>query len=177
MKNTIRRFKVFEAVEDDSRLSKSLTDTLNKQIKNELMSSQKYRAMSCWLDDKGWIGGSKYYFKSAQEELSHMDKVYQYLFDRNATAKVPNADEVKHDFKSIREVLELSLKHEMEITKNWEAISELSKKEGDNTSYEFAQGFLKEQIEEEEKFRNLLFKLDLNMPDWKTDELFEDLLK
>lgn len=62
------------------------------------------------------------------------------------------------------------------VTKNWEAISELAKKEGDNTTYEFAQGFLKEQVEEEEKFRNLLFKLDLNMPDWKTDELFESLL-
>lgn len=129
------------------------------------------------LDDKGWIGGSKYYFKTAQEELGHMDKVYQYLFDRNALAKVPTTDEVKQNFKSIREVLEDSLEHEIKVTENWEAISELAKKEGDNTTYEFAQGFLKEQVEEEEeKFRNLLFKLDLNMPDWKTDELFESLL-
>ena len=83
--------------------------------------------------------------------------------------------DIKQSFKSIREVLEDSLEHEIKVTKNTEAISELAKREGDNTTYEFAQGFLKEQVEEE-KFRNLLFKLDLNMPDWKTDELFESLL-
>lgn len=42
MKNSIRRFQTFEAIEDDSRLSKQITDILNTQIKNELMSSQKY---------------------------------------------------------------------------------------------------------------------------------------
>ena len=176
MKSHIKAFKVFEAVEQESRLSKKVTDILNLQIKNELQSSQVYRGMSCWLDDKGWIGGSKYYFRNAQEVLQHMDKVYKYLFDRNALAKVPNTETVKQEFKSIREVLEFSLEHEMKVTRNWEDISEAAKKEGDNTTYEFAQGFLKEQIEEEEKFRNLLFKLDLNMPDWKTDELFESLL-
>jgi ferritin len=173
----IKKFNLFESIEDKERLSKSVSTILNTQIKNELQSSQIYRGMSCWLDDSGWIGASKYYFKTAQEELSHMDKVYEYLFSRNAQAKVPTCVEVKQDFKSIREVLEVSLKHEMTVTKNWEDISDLAKKEGDNTTYEFAQGFLKEQIEEEEKFRNLLYKLDLDMPDWKTDELFEDLMK
>lgn len=173
----IKSFKVFEGIEQEVRLSANVAEILNMQIKNELMSSQIYRGMSCWLDDKGWIGASKYFFKSAQEELVHMDKVYQYLFDRNVVAQVPTTEGVRQEYESIREVLEESLAHEMQVTKNWEVISEVSKKESDNTTYEFAQFFLKEQIEEEEKFRNLLFKLDLNMPEWKTDELFEDLLK
>ncbi len=90
---------------------------------------------------------------------------------------MPKCDEVNQKFKGIRDVIEQSLEHEIGVTRNWEAISEAAKKGGDNTTYEFAQFFLKEQIEEEEKFRNLLFKLDLDMPDWKTDELFEDLTK
>ena len=36
-------------------------------------------------------------------------------------------------------------------------------------------GFLKEQVTEEEKFRNLLFKMNLDAPKWKIDELFKDL--
>lgn len=63
----------------------------------------------------------------------------------------------------------------MTVTEQWNNISKLAKNANDNTTYEFAQWFLKEQVEEEEKFRNILFKLDLDMPKWKTDELFEGL--
>ncbi len=169
-------FSLFEGIEDEGRLSEEITEILNKQIKNELMSSQIYRGISCWCDDKGWIDASKYYFKSAQEELVHQDKIYQYLFDRNVLAFVPNIDGVKQEFGDIREVVEYSLEHEMEITKNWEGISESAEDDGDSTTFEFAQWFLKEQVEEEEKFRNLLFKMNLDMPKWKIEELFKDLL-
>jgi len=178
MKN-VKSFSLFEKanIEKEARLSKGVTDALNTQIKNELESSQIYMGMTCWTDDEGWIGASKYFFKSAQEELVHMNKIYQYLFDRNCVAKVPTCGDVKQSFKDIREVVELSLEHEMAVTKMWNDISELAKKEGDNTTYEFAQWFLKEQTEEEEKFRNILFKMNLDMPKYEIDDLFEDLLK
>lgn len=105
-----------------------------------------------------------------------MKKIYQYLFDRNVLAKVPTLDEVQQEFTDIREIVELSLEHEIQVTKNWDNISNLSKAQGDNTTYEFAQWFLKEQIEEEDKFRDILFKLNLEMPKWKVDELFEELM-
>ncbi len=76
MKNRIKNYAMFEAIEQSQRLEPNIAKILNDQIKNELMSSQVYRGMSCWLDDKGWIGASRYYFKTAQEELAHMDKVY-----------------------------------------------------------------------------------------------------
>lgn len=163
------------AIAQVGRLSDEITAILNTQIKNELMSSQLYLGMTCFLDDKGWIGASKYYFKTAKEELNHMNKIYDYLFDRNVKAVVPTTDEVKQEFAGIREILESSLEHEIEVTKNWNDISEKAKAEGDNTTYEFAQWFLAEQVEEENKFREILFKLDLDMPDWKIDELFEAL--
>lgn len=163
-------------LEQKSRLSSAVAEILNTQIMNELQSSQIYKGMSCWLDDKGWIGASKYFFKASSEELAHMDKVYQYLFDRNAVAKVPTCETVKQEFKDIREVVEMSLQHEMDVTKNWEDIANKAKEEGDNTTYDFVQFFLKEQVEEEEKFRKILFKMDLDMPKWEIDELFESLM-
>jgi hypothetical protein len=42
-------FSLFEGIEDKGRLSDKITGILNKQIKNELLSSQIYRGMSCWL--------------------------------------------------------------------------------------------------------------------------------
>src|SRR5574343_1083891 len=164
-----------ESIQQEERLSKTITDVLNAQIKNEAMSSQIYLGMTCWLDDTGWIGASKYYFKTAQEELAHMNKIYKYMFDRNVKPVVPEIGSVTQVFENIREVLELSLTHEMTVTEQWNNITKLAKDAKDNNTYEFAQWFLKEQVEEEEKFRNILFKLDLDMPKWKTDELFEGL--
>jgi ferritin len=103
--------------------------------------------MCCWLDDAGWIDASKYYCKAAKEELLHMDKIYEYLFSRNVRAVVPVCEEVKQEFNNIREVVESSLEHEIKITKDWEGISKAAENDGDNTTYEFAQWFLKEQIE------------------------------
>jgi ferritin len=171
-------FKLFEGtIENEGRLSEKITTILNEQIKNELDSSQIYRAMSCWLDDQGWVEAAQYYFKSAQEELTHQDKIYEYLFDRNVKPKVPVCSEVEQEFKDIREILEKSLEHEIKVTKEWETIANLAKEEGDNTTYNFSQWFVNEQTEEEKKFRDLLFKLNHEMPQWKLDELFGELLE
>ena len=168
-------FSLFEGVEKEGRLSEKITKILNEQIKNELMSSQIYRGMTCWLDNDGWIEAPKYYFKSAQEELTHQDKIYQYLFDRNVLAEVPIIEEVKQKFESIREVVEDSLKHEIEVSKQWEEISKVAKEENDSTTFEFAQWFLTEQIGEENKFRDMLDKMNMDLPKWRTDEFFKKL--
>lgn len=174
----LKNFNLFNesnGIENDSRLSSEIVNLLNTQIKSELESSQLYKSMACWLDDNGWAGASKYFFKSGQEELVHMDKIYMYLFERNCVAIVPPCDKVQDKFKDIRDVLELSLEHEIKVTKEWENISNVAKNNGDNTTVEFAQWFLKEQVEEEQKFRDLIFKLNLDIPKWKLDDIFNTL--
>lgn len=168
----IKMFEAFNGIEDKKRLSDSIIKILNEQIKNELDSSQIYRAISCWCDDNGLINASKYYFKSAQEELAHMDKIYQYLFEKNCKAVTPTCNEAKDSYKDITEVVQSSLDHEMQITKNWNDIADQALKEKDNDTYCLSQWFLKEQIEEENKFRDFLFKIRLEMPAWKIEELF-----
>lgn len=164
------------SIEQKPRLSKGITGILNKQIENELYSSQIYRSFSAWLDDEGWIGGSELFFKYADEELGHMSKVYKYLYEKNARALVPNVKNVPQEFKDIRDLVEKALEHEMKVTKNWNDIANKAKAEDDNDTYSFALGFVNEQREEEEKMRNILFSMDLDMPKWKIDEMFKNLL-
>lgn len=171
----VKLFEGFSNVEDLARLNKKVLDLLNGQVKNELESSQIYRAMACWLDNNGWTDAAKYFFKSGQEELVHMDKIYQYIFSMNSKAVTPACGEVKGEFSDIREILTLSLEHEMKVSEQWNNISTVAAKEGDMTTHEFAMFFVKEQVEEEEKFRDILLKLDLDMPKWKLEELFEEL--
>lgn len=164
------------SIEQKARLSKSIASILNKQIENELYSSQIYRAFSAWLDDEGWIGGSELFFKYADEELGHMSKIYKYLYEKNARAIVPNVKNVPVNFENVRDLVEKALEHEMKVTKNWNDIANKAKGEDDNDTYSFALGYVNEQREEEEKIRNILFSMDLDMPKWKIDELFKDLL-
>jgi ferritin len=168
----IKLFEQFSGIEDKARLSDKIVKLLNEQVKNELESSQLYKAMSCWLDDQGWITASKYFFKSGNEELIHMDKIYEYLFDKNCRAMVPNTDGIKNDFKDIKSIVEESLDHEMKITEQWNNIANSALGEKDNDTYCLAQWFLKEQIEEETKFRDFLFKIRLDMPKYEIDEMF-----
>lgn len=164
------------SIEQKSRLSNSIANILNKQIENELYSSQIYRSFSAWLDDKGWIGGSALFFKYADEELAHMSKIYKYFYEKNTRAIVPNVKNVPQEFNDIRDLVEKALEHEMKVTKNWNDIANKAKSEDDNDTYSFALGFVNEQREEEEKMRNILFSMDLDMPKWKIDEMFKNLL-
>lgn len=164
------------SIEQKARLSKGITAILNKQIENELYSSQVYRAFSAWLDDEGWIGGSALFFKYADEELGHMSKIYTYLYEKNAKAIVPNVKNVPVNFNNVRDVVAKALEHEMKVTKNWNDIANKAKGEDDNDTYSFTLGYVNEQREEEEKIRNILFSMDLDMPKWKIDEMFRNLL-
>ena len=171
-------FRVNESdIVNQERLSNKMVEIFNKQIKTELDSSQMYRAMSCWLNDENWPSGTKLFFKYADEELTHMSKIYEYLFVKNCKAVVPVCNEHKSDYKDIRDLVEKALEHEIEITKNWEDISDTARDEKDNTSYEFAQWFLTEQISEEEKLRYILEKMDLDMPNYEIDKLFDNYEK
>jgi len=178
MKN-LKKFDSFltESLVDTERLTGKVLNILNEQIKNELDSSQMYRAMSCWLNDKKWPEGTKLFFKYADEELTHMTKIYNYIFDKNCKAVVPMCEKTKDDYKDVRDVVEVALQHEIDVTKNWDDISALALEEKDHTTYEFAQWFLKEQIEEEEKLRTVLEKMDLDMPKYEIDDLFGDMLE
>ena len=72
--------------ENIERLNSSIQSILNQQIKNELISSQIYRAMSMCLDAKGYVNASKVYFKYANEELEHINK----SIDKLNTTKTTN---------------------------------------------------------------------------------------
>lgn len=176
MKRYVKLFEGFSGIEDKARLSQNIASMLNDQIQKELESSQIYRAMSCWFDDKGWPGGTKLFFKYANEELTHMNKIYEYLFEKNTKAITPAVEAVQGEFKDAREIVEISLNQEIDITAYWNKIADAAKKENDNDTYFLSQWFITEQREEEIKMRDLLFKIRMGMPDWRIDELFQSLI-
>lgn len=160
-------------IEQEARLHDNIVSLLNIQAAFELESSQVYRAIACWCNKEGRPAATTYYMNAADEELKHYVKVYEYLFDKNSDGVVAQIPQVKNSYTNITDVLEASLKHEMEVSTRWTCIADAALELKDHDTYALAQWFLKEQIEEENKFRNLLEKVRMDMPDYEIEKLFQ----
>lgn len=157
-------------------LPQPVIDILNIQIGNELYSANMYKACASWCSNGPWSNAFKLFYKYGQEEMIHMDKIIEYLDDRNCKFIIPACIKPPSEFSDIREILEKALEHEIQVTKNWEDISNIALSNKDNTTHELATWFLKEQTEEMVKIRELLYKLDLGMPNWELDTQIKELL-
>lgn len=164
------------SVDKIEKLSNNIKQLLITQIHNELKTSQQYKQNASWMDANSFIGGQKIFLKWSNEEIEHMNNIYAYLFDQNCKIVVPEKElYVKIDFANTKEVFEETLKLEMTNTEQWRNIALESKNSADFQTYAFAEGYLKEQIEEENKVRNILFKINLGIPNWELDELLVEM--
>lgn len=162
-------------IENVPQLKQPVIDILNKQIANEQYSANIYFAMSACLDDKGWNNAGKLFLKYGHEEMSHMKKIQEYLYERNCRAIISPVNAVKTEYNDIREVLSTALEHEIGVTKNWTDIADLAQNNGDYTTMFLSQWFLNEQIGEENKFRNVLNAINQGIPDYYLDEHIEKI--
>jgi len=142
-------------------LKQKVVDALNKQIELEHFSSQLYLAMASWSETNGFEASGNFLYEHSDEERQHMLKLFRFVNDRGAHAIVPQSEQPKLNYESIRAIYSEILEHEIMISN---AISELVGvciDERDFTTQNFLQWYVAEQIEEESLFRTVLDKLNL----------------
>ncbi|MGZ5282865.1 MAG: ferritin [Bacteroidia bacterium] len=142
-------------------ISKIIEQGLNMQIELEAFSSQYYLAMASWAEMVGYNGTSKFLYVHADEERTHMLKLFHYINDRGGHAIVPALEQPQQTFSSIVEVFEMVLNHEIKVTNEINNLVDICLKEKDYTTHNFLQWYVSEQIEEEALARNILDKLKL----------------
>ena len=142
-------------------LSKKIESLLNKQVELEAASSQYYLAMASWSEVKGLHGISKFLYKHADEERMHMLKLIVFVNERGGHGLVPALKAPPANFKSIQEIFEEILKHEIHVTDEINKLVDRCLAEKDYTTHNFLQWYVSEQIEEESLARNILDKLNL----------------
>jgi len=145
------------------RLPTVLVNDLNNHIEAEVYSSQIYLAMATWCEDNGYFGGAKRFRKYSEEELVHMHKIYSFLLDRDFLPITPTIPQPQNTYSDILDVIETGYKHEIDISDSYHVTQDLALKEGCHTTYAFIEWFVKEQIEEEAKFANLIYKYNILM--------------
>ncbi len=130
-------------------ITKETEDLLNNQIVMEGKSSAAYLSMASWCETKGYDTSAAFLFKHSEEERMHMLKLIHYVNTAGGHGLQPEITGIKHTFKSLREVFETVLDHELEVTKSINRIVDHCFSIKDFATFNFLQWYVMEQREEE----------------------------
>ncbi|MFN3839673.1 MAG: ferritin [Cyclobacteriaceae bacterium] len=142
-------------------LTKETEALLNKQIVMEGKSAAAYLSMGSWCETKGYETSSQFLFKHSDEERMHMLKLIHYVNTAGGHGLQPEITKIKHTFKSLREVFETVLHHELEVTQSINNIVDHCFKIKDFATFNFLQWYVMEQREEETLARRAVELFDL----------------
>lgn len=140
--------------------SQKMAAMINTQIKNEWESEYLYMAMSAWCLNHNYDGFAAWFLKQASEEHEHGMKFLNYLSDVNHDVTIPSINVPKIEFKDVEDLYRRSLDHEKGVTKNISDLMDQAIADNDHATREFLGWFVKEQVEEEKTFFDVIAKLE-----------------
>ncbi|MDF1544842.1 MAG: ferritin [bacterium] len=129
-------------------ISENMAAKLNEQTINEFNSYWIYLAMAFKLDAMGFKTFAQWFHLQADEEKVHAMKFAHYILEVGADVSLIGLDKPKYDYKSVQEIVEAGLEHEMFITRCINDLADLAAKENDHATKNFLQWFVEEQVEE-----------------------------
>ena len=142
-------------------LSEEVENLLNEQIKMEGKSSAYYLSMASWCETKGFNNSAEFLYKHSDEERGHMLKLFRYVNEAGGHARQPEISDIKHTFKSLREVFENVLDHELSVTRSIHEIVDHCLANKDYSTFNFLQWYVVEQREEETMARRIVEVFDI----------------
>ncbi|WP_348666009.1 non-heme ferritin [Arsenophonus symbiont of Ornithomya chloropus] len=158
-------------------LQKEMTKKLNEQLNLEFSSANFYLQMSAWCNYKGFEGAAIFLRAHSQEEMLHMERLFNYLNDTGSMPILGNMHAPDKTFLSLKDVFEKTYKHEKKVTDEINILVDFSFKIKDFSTFNFLQWYVTEQHEEEKLFKSILDKFDLFGKDNKSLFLFDKELK
>jgi ferritin len=128
--------------------SDAFVEKLNEQIGHEFAAHQQYVAIAVHYDAETLPRLAAFFYAQALEERNHALMMVQYLLDAGAQAPIPGIAAPQNGFGDVVEPVALALAQERRVTDQINAIAATARQEGDYSSEQFMQWFIKEQIEE-----------------------------
>jgi bacterioferritin B len=129
---------------------------LNEQIAHEFAAHQQYVAIAVYFDSETLPQLARFFYRQALEERDHAMMMVQYLIDADERVTVPGVAAPQVEFTNIVEPVALALQQERRVTDQINALAGTARGEGDYTSEQFVQWFIKEQVEEVATMSDLL---------------------
>lgn len=142
-------------------LSKEIQDALNDQIKNEYFASYTYLSMAAYCESINMQGFANWMRMQSQEELTHAMRIFDYVLNRDGRVVLQSVGKPQTKFKSLKEIFQLVLDQEREVTGMINRLYEQALSENDHATSVELQWFIQEQVEEEKSAQEILDKLNL----------------
>ena len=142
-------------------ISRKMQDALNKQVEAEFYSAYLYLSMSAYLDSKDLPGAANWMRIQYKEEVSHAEKLFDFIMERDGRAVVSAIDAPPFEWESALEVFEVAYGHEQKVTALINGLVDIARAEKDYATEIFLQWFVNEQVEEESSVKAIVqqFKL------------------
>lgn len=142
-------------------LKEKMQNALNEQINKELYSSYLYLSMSAYAQSLGLLGVANWMKIQAQEELTHANKFFDYVHERNGKVTLKAIDAVDTEFGSVIELFERVLEHEEYVTSLINGLVDISIEISDHASRSMLMWFVDEQVEEEANVQGIIDSLKM----------------
>lgn len=136
-------------------ISDRLAAAINAQIGNELGASLQYYQIGAHFHRIHLQMLSKLFFKQADEEKEHAQKLIRYVVDTGALLQIPAVKQPVHGFASSEAAVGAALTWEVEVTGQITALMDIASEERDYLAQSFLQWFVDEQLEEVTKMERL----------------------
>ena len=136
--------------------SQAFVDALNEQIGYEFAASQQYVACAVYFEAETLPRLAGFFYAQAVEERNHAMMMVRYLLDADAGAVIPAVEAPQASFGDIVEPVQLALDQEKRVSEQINRLAALAREEGDYSSEQFMQWFIKEQVEEVASMSDLL---------------------
>ena len=129
---------------------------LNEQVAREFAASQQYVAIAVYYDSETLPQLAGHFYRQAVEERNHAMMLVRYLLDADTPVVVPGVEAPETEFADAVAPVALALEQERRVTEQINGLAGLARQDGDYTSEQVLQWFLKEQVEEVATMSDLL---------------------
>jgi ferritin len=142
-------------------LKPQMAEMLNDQMNLELYSALLYQQMSAWCEYHNFEGAADFLKRHAQEELSHMQRLFDYLNDVGSMPQIKAVAAPAAEYPSLDDLFKNTYTHEQLITQKINGLAHAAITMQDYPTFNFLQWYVAEQHQEEKLFKTILDKLRL----------------
>ncbi|MBN2806474.1 MAG: ferritin [Prolixibacteraceae bacterium] len=142
-------------------LKEKMQNALNEQINKELYSSYLYLSMSAYAQSMGLQGVANWMKIQAQEELTHANKFFDYIHERNGKVILKAIDAVETEFGNVIDLFKRVLEHEEYVTSLINNLVDISIEVNDHATRSLLMWFVDEQVEEEASVQEIIDNLKM----------------
>ncbi|MDK2906467.1 ferritin [Petrotoga miotherma DSM 10691] len=143
------------------KLEDKMLNALNDQINKEIFSAYLYYSMAAYFDSMNLEGFANWMKVQAKEELTHAQKLYDYIYDKGGVVELDSIDKPKKEWENPLEAFKDAYEHELSVTQSIDKLVDLAKELNDHATQNFLQWFVNEQVEEEANTKKIVDTLQM----------------